>query len=159
MEDLKIIGWTSFDSDYPMAHDLQEVFNYKLQLIQKEIVENNYCFSGEEHQNSLVGMPVFSDGTAFRASMRAWGHIMANTRSMIDKTDYTYMDFYMSLDSNSILPKYIDISIKPKNLNEASFGCTIKADQELIEQSIQFGMELMTTDKVIEQIYENIKNK
>jgi hypothetical protein len=142
-----------------MENDTQDVFGFKITLIQQEIAKKGYMFSGEEHQNSLTGMPVFSDGTAFRASMRAWGHIMARTYSSLHNKEYNYMDFYMSLGSDSVLPEYTTISITAKNLDTESCGCTVRADQELIEQSIQFGMELITTDKVIKQTYECIKKQ
>ena len=152
MEELRIVGWTSFDEDYPMTLDEEDVFQQKLHLVAKEIAQNGYCFSGEEHQNSLTGMPVFSDGTAFRASMRTWGYIMAKVYSTSNKT-YNYMDFYMSLE-NSKMPESKAIDVLPKDVDEELPGCTVEEDQELISQSISMGMGLMTTDKVIKIFYE-----
>ena len=54
------------DKNYMEINDLNKI---------QEIIEKGYLFSGEEHQNGLTGVPVFSDGTCFRASMRSWGMI------------------------------------------------------------------------------------
>ena len=153
MDKLRIVGWTSFDDDYPMTLDNSKLFNEKLHLVAKEIGENGYFFSGEEHQNGLTGMPVFSDGTAFRASMRTWGYIMASVNSSKTR-QYSYMDFYMSLGEEAIMPEYIPLDILPKEVEEVLPGCTVEEDQQLISQSISMDMGLMTTDKVIETLYE-----
>ena len=60
----------------------------------------------------------------------------------------------MTLD-NSIMPPNVKITVAPKNVDKQILGCTVGADQALIEQSINFNMPLFTTDKVIENIYNN----
>ena len=156
--ELKIVGWTDFDSDYPTIimdnNDIGSVVN----LIKKEIIEKDYVVSGEEHQNSITGVPVFSNGTCFRASMRAWGAIMASCYEGPGGMQLSYMDFYMSLGAESRMPLYEDIEIEPATFVDESIGCTIKEDRQLIEESLAFGMELMTTDKVIIKLYDAMKN-
>ena len=77
MEKLRIVGWTNFDSQYPSKPCTKEEMDEIILLIREEIIKNKYYFSGEEHQYSLTGVPVFSNGTCFRASMRCWGYLMS----------------------------------------------------------------------------------
>ena len=151
MNELKIIGWASFDDYYPTRQYSGEELSYVVQLIQQEIANNKYCFSGEEHQNSMTGVPVFSDGTCFRASMRCWGLIMAGVHSALDGKEYSYMDFYMSL-SDSKMPEYETLNIKPAVVENSMPGYITKQDQEMISQSKMFGMPFITTDKVLQNM-------
>ena len=122
MAKLKIVGWTSFDSEYPTRMITSDELTEQISLIKEEIIKNNYRFSGEEHQNSLTGVPVFSDGTCFRASMRSWGMIMAAIYNG------SYMDFYMTLESGSRLPKAMKLRVI--NTNK---GITGKIDSNMIK--------------------------
>lgn len=154
MEELKIVGWTDFDSDYPTPKVDSEKLRKYLDLIYAEIIKNGYVFSGEEHQYSSTGVPVFSDGTCFRASMRAWGSIMANVYSDPKGEKMTYMDFYMSLGSDSVLPPFKKINVKPQKGVDPSCGCTIIEDRQIIEEAKSYGMTFMTTDKVLKKMTE-----
>lgn len=58
-------------------------------------IEHNLRTTGEQHQYSPQGVPVFEDGTASTFSYRAWGDIMAAIWSEAEGKDYSYMDFYM----------------------------------------------------------------
>ena len=158
MEDLKIVGWVDFDSNYPTRKFKSEDLNKVIYLIRKEISEKGYIFSGEEHQNSMVGTPLFSDGTCFRASMGAWGLIMAGCYEGPGGMTLTYMDFYMSIGDKTRMPEYEDIYLEPAVGVEETIGCTIKEDRQLIEESLSFGMEFMTTDKVLKELYNVMKN-
>lgn len=151
MNELKIIGWASFDDAYPTRQYSGEELSYVVQLIQQEIANNKYCFSGEEHQNSMTGVPVFSDGTCFRASMRCWGLIMAGVHSALDGKEYSYMDFYMSL-SDSKMPEFETLDITPAVVENSMPGYITKQDQEMISQSKMFGMPFITTDKVLQDM-------
>jgi len=151
MNELKIIGWASFDDAYPTRQYSGEELSYVVQLIQQEIANNKYCFSGEEHQNSMTGVPVFSDGTCFRASMRCWGLIMAGVHSALDGKEYSYMDFYMSL-SDSKMPEFETLDITPAVVENTLPGYIIQQDQEMISQSKMFGMPFITTDKVLQNM-------
>lgn len=155
MNQLKIVGWSDFDGPYPTrkyhAEELQQI----LQMIRKEIMENEYVFSGYEHQYSMTGVPVFSDGTCFRASMRCWGGIMAAIYQGADHQELTYMDFYMPLDEeDSNFPPLTKIDVEPAVLEEASSGCTRREDREMVDEAIAFGMTFMTQDKVLKKLYE-----
>ena len=152
MSKLRIVGWTSFDSAYPTRMITNEELLEQLSLIKEEIAKNGYRFSGEEHQNSLTGVPVFSDGTCFRASMRSWGMIMA---SLNEGT--SYMDFYMTLESGSKLPEFSNIDVKPCKVKEESSGIIVQQDRDIIEQSLSMNMMFMTTDKVLNNLYNKLK--
>ena len=151
MSDLKIVGWTDFECEYPTKKYDAETFNEIILLIKKEIMENNYYFSGEEHQNSLTGVPVLSDGTCFRASMRSWGMIMALVYNGVNGEKKTYMDFYMSLN-NSNLPEYKHIDIEPAKVEITSIGCTTNQDIQMVSDAVAMDMMFMTTDKVLKML-------
>ena len=70
----------------------------------------------------------------------------------------TYMEFYMSLGEANKMPLYEEIELEPAICVDESIGCTIKEDRQLIEESLAFGMELMTTDKVLKKLYREMKN-
>ncbi len=154
MDELKLIGWTYFECEYPTPKLNKDEMNKVIELIQRDIIENGYIFSGAEHQKSLTGVPVFSDGTCFRASMRCWGSIMADLFEGPNGEPLSYMDFYMSVECESNLPDYEDIDIKPAIVSEESAGCTLKADRQLIDEAIEYNMPLMTLDKVVKKLYE-----
>ena len=158
MKDLKIVGWTDFESNFPTKTINNEELYEIIKLIREEIFINKYVFSGEEHQNSLTGVPVFSDGTCFRASMRCWGMIMALIYAGPNDEKLTYMDFYMSLGNRSKMPEYKEINVKPLEVEVESIGCTVQIDHQIIEESLSFGMEFMTTDKVLKKLYKLMKN-
>ena len=153
--DLKIVGWVDFDSNYPTKQLSQEELRNVVNLVRNEIIEKGYLFSGEDHQNSRTGVPVFSDGTCLRASMRAWGALMAGIYEGPGGAQLSYIDFYMSVDGDTNLPEYIELDVLPATVEYEMVGLIIKEDQELINQSLSFGMGLMTTDKVLQKIYEN----
>ena len=152
MSELYIVGWTSFDSNYPTRMVTHEELQEQLKLIKEEIVNNKYRFSGEEHQNCPTGVPVFSDGTCFRASMRSWGMIMS---SLNEGT--SYMDFYMTLESGSKLPEFSNIDVKPCKVKEESSGIIVQQDRDIIEQSLSMNMMFITTDKVLNNLYNKLK--
>ena len=159
MNELKIIGWASFDDAYPTRQYSGEELSYVVQLIQQEIANNKYCFSGEEHQNSMTGVPVFSDGTCFRASMRCWGYLMSTIYLGPNDEELSYMDFYMSLGENAILPKYEDIEVEPAKLEEESLGLMVQEDGNLLSETLSMGMPLMTMDKVIKRYMEKLESQ
>ena len=152
MSELKIVGWTDFDCEYPTPKLSREELGEVIGLIHEAIIENNYIFSGEEHQNSPTGVPVFSDGTCFRASMRAWGYLMSQHYTDGEGNALSYMDFYTSLGEGVIMPDYVDIDVEPAVVKEISEGWTINADREFIEQSKALGMMTLTTDKVLSKL-------
>ena len=157
MDRLKIVGWTSFECEYPSRNADGEDFREVMQLIGDEVVKHGYCFSGQEHQTALTGVPVFSDGTCLRASMRSWGYIMAAIYSAIEETQLSYMDFYMGSYKETLLPEYEKIDIEPAFVENERPGMIVDEDAQLISQTVGMGMELMTFDKVIKAYVELLK--
>lgn len=160
MSSLTIIGWTSFDSGYPTIELSDENMAVVLPLLAQEIGQKRYVFSGEAHQYAETGMPVFSDGTAFRASMRCWGTIMASLYSDIDGTDYHYMDFYTDVPQEEILPCADEIPVAPTLEEEEDWsGCTVEEDHDLLRETMMNRMPLLTTDKVLRVLFEIISEE
>ena len=151
MEKLTVVGWTSFESEYPTRQCTQEEMNEIIELLQEEIKKHKYYFGGEEHQYSATGVPVFSDGTCFRASMRGWGYLMSTIYVGPNNQKLSYMDFYMSLGDKAVLPKNEVINIKPGVVKEESLGLIVREDGELLSQTLSMGMPLMTFDKVLKK--------
>lgn len=157
MEELRIVGWTNFECEYPSRNvDGPEVSKI-VQLIGDEVVDKGYCFSGQEHQNALTGVPVFSDGTCLRASMRAWGQIMAAIYSSVEGLNLSYMDFYIDSYKEIVLPEFNDFDIEIGYVENERPGMILEEDAQLIYSTVQMGMELMTFDKVINSYVELIK--
>jgi len=156
MEDLKVVGWVDFDSSYPTKNYTKEETLEVLRIIKRNIADNEYRFSGEEHQYGRNGAPLLSDGTCFRASMRLFGMIMASVYNYLENKKYTYMDFYMSLD-NSSMPKDETIELEP-NLNvDTTVGYALTEDYQVMGEALSFGMDFMTTDKVLKELFKIIK--
>ncbi len=157
MSELRIVGWTDFECEYPSRAVVGPEIREIVQLIGDECVKYGYAFSGQDHQFAETGVPVFSDGTCLRASMRFWGQIMAAIYSSIDETKLTYMDFYMDSYKERVLPEYTDIDIDPADVESELPGMILQEDAELINSSVQMGMGLMTLDKVIKAYVELIE--
>lgn len=66
-----------------------------VEAIRKEVVEKHIKLTGESHQHTNCGVPLFSDGTVACYSYRGWGDLMAAIWSEEHDTDYNYMHFYM----------------------------------------------------------------
>ncbi len=153
--EFKVIGWTDYDSDYPTITVPDEEVGSLLGAVVDAIQEGEYVISGQDHQNSATGVPVFDNGTCFRASMRAWGSVMTYAYPEIDGKPTNYMDFYMYSPMEAKLPEYAEISVEPSD-DESFGGLIIGQDNELLTQAIQMNMPLMTTDKTLNFIYEGI---
>lgn len=159
MEDLKIVGWTYFDSKYPTKMWNGDELGKIIDLITDEIAAHNYVFSGEEHQCAMHGAPVLSDGTCFRASMRCWAQLMASIYSGADGRELSYMEFYMSLGEKSVMPEYSEIDVEPARVEEQSSGCITKEDRAIINQCLSADMEFVTNDKVLEKLFKKLKKQ
>lgn len=66
-----------------------------INAIRDSVLANNSRITGEDHQYSDNGVPLFSDNTVGLFTYRAWGDIMAAIWSEEEDKDYSYMDFYM----------------------------------------------------------------
>jgi len=80
-----IVEWGSWDGSY-VEKDARDI-------IIDEIIKNKFCFSGNQHQYSMVGAPKI-DGNIYGYSQRGWGGIMADAWNKIEKTNnYDYCSF------------------------------------------------------------------
>ena len=114
---LKVVGWCSFASDYPTKKYNEKELKRVLKVVKKEISKNNYSFSGAIHQNASNGVPVLSDGSCLRCSMRFWGEIMKDVYSKKLKQELSYMDFYMSTVTDVKMPEVSEIKVKELKLD------------------------------------------
>jgi len=92
-------GWFGFREDHTwddyIATVPREYQKYVIAL-KKECHSKNIKYTGEQHQYSGSGVPVFSDNTYGSFSYRGWGDLMAAIWTDPDKGEYyNYMDFYM----------------------------------------------------------------
>ena len=157
MDKLRIVGWTNFECEYPTKNAQGEEFREIMQLIGDEVVKHGYSFSGQDHQNELTGVPVFSDGTCLRASMRSWGYIMAAIYSEIEGKEITYMDYYMDSYKEKLMPEYKDVDVEIGHVEEERPGMIVEEDVQLLSQSVAMGIKLMTFDKVLNGYAELLK--
>ena len=159
MEELKIVGWTSYDSEYPNLDFSTGVIQNTqvVMIIVKEIIEKGYVFGGDSHQNDSHGVPLFSNGCVLRCSMRAWGFIMAMARQDSNEQGIAnYMNYYMQVE-DEVLPS--EEGAVEKGPSNDALPMIIGPDQNLIQESIMAGVELMTTDKAIKTMYPLYKMK
>lgn len=153
---LKVVGWCSFASDYPTKKYNEKELKKVLKVVKKEISKNNYSFSGALHQNASNGVPVLSDGSCLRCSMRFWGEIMKDVYSKKLKQELSYMDFYMSSVTDIKMPEVSEIKVKELKLDYDYPGYTTSTDNQLISDAASLGFPLMTTDQVLKKIFENM---
>ncbi|MCR5078328.1 MAG: hypothetical protein K6B65_00155 [Bacilli bacterium] len=155
MDLLQVVGWTSYDSEYPTVdfhkHDQSEV----MQATIAGILEEGLLFSGATHQNSEKGVPVFNEGTCLRCSMRAWANIMAASHGSSE-----YMSYYMDCEDEEVLSEK-DLAVLPneEEKDNGALPALIGPDQQMILESISMGFELMTTDKALLEMYPLYKHK
>lgn len=159
MGDLKIVGWDSFECEYPTAKLNKEELEKVVEIIKDEIADKGYVFAGEHHQYSVNGVPVFSDGTCFRASMRCWGSIMAEVYCDSDGNELSYMDFYTSVVGKKVMPPYEFVNVEPAVVKEESCGCTIKADRTIMQDALDAGIDFFTVDKVLVKKFALLKKE
>ena len=153
---LKVVGWCSFASDYPTKKYNEKELKRVLKVVKKEISKNNYSFSGAIHQNASNGVPVLSDGSCLRCSMRFWGEIMKDVYSKKLKQELSYMDFYMSTVTDVKMPEVSEIKVKEIQLDYDYPGYTTNTDNQLISDAASLGFPLMTTDQVLKKIFDDM---
>jgi hypothetical protein len=153
---LKVVGWCSFASDYPTKKYNEKELKKVLKVVKKEISKNNYSFSGALHQNASNGVPVLSDGSCLRCSMRFWGEIMKDVYSKKLKQELSYMDFYMSTVTDVKMPEVSEIKVKEIQLDYDYPGYTTSTDNQLISDAASLGFPLMTTDQVLKKIFDDM---
>ena len=91
--------------------------------------------------------------------MRCWGYLMSTIYFGHNDEELSYMDFYMSLGENAILPKYENIEVEPAKLEEESLGLMVQEDGNLLSETLSMGMPLMTMDKVIKRYMEKLESQ
>lgn len=154
----RIIGWTDYDSDYPSISVASENVSEFLSVIIEEISANGYMISGEEHQNRGTGVPLFEDGTCFRASMRAWGFVMSAAYPLLDGKETGYMDFYMSTPTPTKLPEQVTLTIEPQKSDNFS-GFISTEDRQILSESLAVGLPFITADKALRAIMDGINRQ
>jgi len=80
--------WKDYEAIWP-----QDKLPYVLAL-KEEILREKIRTTGQQHQYSDGGVPVFEDNTIAFFSYRGWGDLMAAIWSEADGKRYWYMDFY-----------------------------------------------------------------
>ncbi len=154
---MKIIGWTSFDSECQgVCMEDKESILAALRETTKVVKEEGYVFSGEKHQFGDCCVPVFDNGKCLRCSMRGWGIVMSIAHT---GDESSYMDYYM------------DHSIEEEKLpdEEASEDKFVideeegwlpyyfaNQDVQVVMESASMGMQLMTFDKALPLLYDVI---
>jgi len=92
-------GWFGFKESGQRWKDYKETFieitQPYIEAIRQSVIEKHLKLTGEQHQYSDQGVPLFSDNTVGLFTFRAWGDIMAAIWSEEENKDYSYMDFYM----------------------------------------------------------------
>ena len=155
MEELKVAGWSNWESEYPNidfnVYDQGTVIGCVL----NEVTSKGLVFSAQDHQYHPLGVPVFDNGTCLRCSMRAWAYIMASSRGSND-----YMEYYMDVPEESVLPSNeAKVPADEAEKDNGALPVIIGPDQELIMESVSMGVELMTTDKALKIMFPLYKQK
>ncbi len=155
---MKLIGWTSFDSDCQgICVEDRETLLSALNETVRVIRENDYVFSGETHQQGLCGVPVFDNGKCLKCSMRAWAMLMSVAHTGNDKS---YMEYYMdqSIDEEKLPEDEVseDVFVIEEEVKGLPYYYS-NQDLQLVAESVSAGMELMTFDKVVLILYDIVK--
>ena len=156
MDELSLVGWMSYDADYPNINFKEHDQNAVLGLVLREISGHGYAFSGQDHQNRDACVPLFSNGCVLRCSMRAWGMIMASAHKEMAEEGPDYMAFYMDA-ADPYFPERETAFARGED-NDA-LPVLIGPDQELIMQTLEFGIDLMTLDKAIREMFPLYKRR
>ncbi len=156
---MKLIGWTDFDSDCQgiEINDRESMIGALNELV-NVIREKEYVFSGEAHQAKNCCVPVFDNGKCLRCSMRRWAMIMAFAYT---ESEESYMDYYMDFSiPNEKTPE--DEAPEDAFVKDELKGLPFyyaNQDIELVLQSAQAGMQVMSFDKVVLLLYDIISQQ
>lgn len=85
---LKPVTWENYVSKYT---DESKIY---LESLREEIINNNIQLTGEDHQYSNKGIPVFENNYYIFKSYRGWGQLMASIYTTEEKP-LNYMNYYM----------------------------------------------------------------
>ena len=76
-----------------------------------------------------------------------------------DFEEFTYMDFYMPAgESETQLPESSDIDVEPSDIVPVTCGALMNEDIQMLSQAQAMGMPFITTDKVLMEISDRMKD-
>ncbi len=157
---MKLIGWTSFSSPCQgICVQDRETLLAALNEMVAVIQEKGYVFSGETHQCADRCVPVFDNGKCIRSSMRAWAMLMAIAH---DNDNKQYMNYYMaySMDEEKIPEDEVDESQFVMTPDDGGFPYYYaNQDLQMVGEAVQADMQLMTFDKVVLALYDELKQR
>lgn len=99
---IKVKKWISWKKA-KLFPEIDPISKEHYAALVKEVTTKKIKLSGEEHQYTDKGVPLFSDNTVIKKSYRGWGRLMAEIWSIEDGVNYDYMDFYMGKGSDVCL--------------------------------------------------------
>jgi hypothetical protein len=65
------------------------------EAIKDDVLRTDRFITGEQHQYSDSGVPIFEDGKIGSFSYRGWADLMAAIATLKDGKGHHYMEFYM----------------------------------------------------------------
>lgn len=151
---IEIVGFTDYSSSYPTIHLTSDIKDEVVSAVVNYFKDKTICYSGNYHQNGDYGVPVFSNGTCLRCSMRKWAQLMG----MIYSSKDDYMSYYMNVEQDGLeyLPEE-EAEVEP---SKETSGLPIISDEDVnvMHESISFGMvDFFTTDLALKVWYPEIK--
>lgn len=84
----------NLDTFEDYLNEFEEELHPYILALKEEIINNNIQLTGEQHQHSSNGVPIFNDGTCSTFSYRSWGDLMAAIYTS-EEIPLTYMKYYM----------------------------------------------------------------
>ena len=123
----RVVGWTAYDDPNVKKAQCTEA---AMQAIMRDIRENNYKFSGWDHQEMSLGAPVLNDGCMRVFSQRGFGHVMAWAHGNFDHMAYVEYAFDDPFDSEpSRMPpasrQFDPAAFTPETDLHEAFTCTV----------------------------------
>ncbi len=97
---LKVVGWT-YDCDMRFG-DVDCDYAARAAII-ADIREHGYLFTGEQHQEESLGVPVMNDGSKRSFSQRGWGDLMAEAYDEEEPNSYAKYSF-MTMGYDTRMP-------------------------------------------------------
>lgn len=139
----KVIGWTDYDNIF---YDVEEGHpsDSATQAIIDDIIENGYCFSGYDHQESPCCVPVLNDGKKRLYSQRGFGALMAQAHGYHGPMDYarfSYTAYDAELKTNRDGMPPLDLQFNPESFTpeDITEDYTIEVDDKVYRQALEVG--------------------
>lgn len=116
---LRVVGWTYYNNRF-----VEE--GYKgwaaINAVIDDIKTHGYKFSGKEHQQEDLCVPVLNDGKARRFSHRAFGQVMALAYGLTGIMDYTAYAFQMQ-------EEYLNMPSEDREFDEDNYVPEIELNE------------------------------